>query len=202
VALYALSRLALLPVTENRGRLHDEAERVLRDIHEQVHTHPGAIHYTIHATDVDGRADNALDIVERYGEIAPHVPHVLHMPTHIYVRLGQWPEVIDWNLRSADAALEHPAGDAVSHDFVSHHFPHATDELLYTCSAGRTTAPGRCWKRRLAKDAYQCSFISTFHLAAMSARYALERRQWEGRRPSRPGLRSICRGLKRSGPRA
>ena len=55
-ALYALSRLALSPVTENRDPLHDEAEAVLRDIYEQVPTHPGAVHYTIHATDADGRA--------------------------------------------------------------------------------------------------------------------------------------------------
>jgi hypothetical protein len=174
-ALYALSRLALSPVTENRGPLHDEAETVLRDIHKQVPTHPGAIHYTIHATDVDGRADNALDIVESYGEIAPHVPHALHMPTHIYVRLGQWPEVIDWNRRSADAALEHPAGDA-----VSHHFPHATDYLLYAyLQRGEDDRAREVLEETLAKDDYQRSFISTFHLAAMPARYAVERRQWE-----------------------
>jgi len=174
-ALYALSRLALSPVTENRGRLHDEAERVLRDIYEQVPTHPGAIHYSIHATDVDGRADNALDIVETYAEIAPQVPHALHMPTHIYVRLGQWSEVIDWNRRSADAALEHPAGDA-----VSHHFPHATDYLLYAhLQRGEDDRARQVLEETLAKDDYQRSFISTFHLAAMPARYAVERRQWE-----------------------
>jgi hypothetical protein len=174
-ALYALSRLALSPVTENRGPLHDEAETVLRDIYKQVPTHPGAIHYTIHATDVDGRADNALDIVESYGEVAPHVPHALHMPTHIYVRLGRWAEVIDWNRRSADAALEHPAGDA-----VSHHFPHATGYLLYAyLQRGEDDRAREVLEETLAKDDYQRSFISTFHLAAMPARYAVERRQWE-----------------------
>ena len=112
--LYALSRLALVSVAENRGALQDEAETVLRGVHDRMPAHPGAIHYTIHANDAAGRADRSLDIVKSYGEIAPEVAHALHMPSHIFVRLGEWPAVIDWNLRSADAALQHPAGDAVS----------------------------------------------------------------------------------------
>jgi tetratricopeptide (TPR) repeat protein len=174
-AIYVLSRLALSPVAEDRAPLHDEAESVLRDIHEQVPTHPGAIHYTIHATDADGRADRALDIVEGYGEIAPQVPHALHMPTHIYVRLGRWPEVIDWNRRSADAALKHPVDDA-----VSHHYPHATDYILYAqLQRGEDGRALEVLEETLGKDNYQRSFISAFHLAAMPARYAVERRQWE-----------------------
>jgi tetratricopeptide (TPR) repeat protein len=173
-ALYALSRLALSPVADERGPLHDEAESVLRAIYEEEPTHPGAIHYTIHATDADGRAARALDIVESYGDIAPHVPHALHMPTHIHVRLGEWPGVIDWNRRSADAALERPVGDA-----VSHHYPHATDYMLYAyLQRGEDDRAREALEEMLAKDNYQRSFISAFHLAAMPARYAVERRQW------------------------
>ena len=173
-ALYALSRLALSPVADDRGPLHDEAESVLRAIYEQEPTHPGSIHYSIHATDADGRADRALDMVESYGEIAPQVPHALHMPTHIYVRLGEWPEVIDWNRRSADAALERPVGDA-----VSHHYPHATDYMLYAhLQRGEDDRALEVLEEALAKDNFQRSFISAFHLAAMPARYAVERRQW------------------------
>ncbi|MCH4563274.1 hypothetical protein MKP05_09050 [Halomonas sp. EGI 63088] len=99
--LYALSRLALVPVTENRAALFDEAESVLRGVYEQEPTHPGAVHYTLHATDATGRAGHALDIVRSYSDIAPEVPHAQHMPTHLFVRLGEWPEVIEWNRRSA-----------------------------------------------------------------------------------------------------
>ena len=205
-ALYALSRLALSPVAEDRGPLHEEAETVLRDIHERMPMHPGAIHYTIHATDADGRADRALDIVGSYGEIAPDVAHALHMPTHIYVRLGEWTDVIDWNRRSADAALQHPAGDA-----VSHHFPHATDYLLYAyLQRGEDDRAQEVLTETLGKENYQRSFISAFHLAAMPARYAVERRQWEeaaGLEPRSPeylpwdsavwaeGLTWLARGL-------
>jgi tetratricopeptide (TPR) repeat protein len=174
-ALYALSRLALAQLAaEKRGPLHDEAEAVLREIYEEAPTHPGAVHYTIHATDADGRAGRALDIVRSYGEIAPEVPHALHMPSHIYVRLGDWPEVIEWNLRSADAALKYPVGDA-----VSHHFPHAADYILYAyLQQGEDDQALAIMEDTLSKDNFQRSFISAFHVAAMPARYAVERREW------------------------
>jgi hypothetical protein len=125
-ALYALSRLSIAQQRAgDRGELHDEAERILRDIWEQNPRHPGAIHYSIHATDADGRASNALDMVGTYGRIAPEVPHALHMPSHIYVRLADWDEVIDWNLRSAKAALREPVEGA-----ASHHYIHAIDYLV------------------------------------------------------------------------
>jgi tetratricopeptide (TPR) repeat protein len=125
-ALYALSRLALAQRVEDRNLLYDEAEGILRAIYREIPTHPGALHYSIHATDVDGRAENALDMVESYGEIAPEVPHALHMPSHIYVRLGDWPKVIDWNRRSSEAAVKKSVNGA-----VSHHYIHAMDYLLY-----------------------------------------------------------------------
>ena len=174
-AFYALSRLALAPVADERGPLHDEAESVLRAVYEEEPTHPGAIHYTIHANDAAGRADRSLDIVRSYGEIAPDVPHALHMPSHIYVRLGEWPEVIDWNRRSADAALKHPAGDA-----VSHHYLHAADYLLYAfLQRGEDERAAAVLEEALAKADHQRSFISAFHAASMPARYAVERRDWK-----------------------
>jgi tetratricopeptide (TPR) repeat protein len=173
-ALYALSRLSLASVTENRAALHDEAGGVLRAVYAKEPTHPGAVHYTIHANDMTGRADRSLDIVRSYGDIAPQVPHALHMPTHIFVRLGAWPEVITWNRRSADAALKYPAGDA-----VSHHYPHATDYLVYAfLQMGKDDDAKAVVDETLARTGYQRSFISAFHLAAVPARYAVERREW------------------------
>jgi hypothetical protein len=173
-ALYALSRLALAPVAEDRDPLYDEAETVLRGVYDQMPTHPGAVHYTIHANDAVGRADRSLDIVKSYGEIAPQVAHALHMPSHIFVRLGEWPAVIDWNRRSADAALQHPAGDA-----VSHHYLHAADYLLYAfLQGGEDDRAFAVLEETTEKPNHQASFISAFHSAAMPARYAVERRQW------------------------
>ncbi|MFO7704620.1 MAG: hypothetical protein R6V43_05720, partial [Halopseudomonas sp.] len=120
--LYALSRLTLALSADDPQALHDEAEHVLRTAWETEPNHPGAVHYSIHATDADGRAEHATEIVDSYAEIAPDVPHALHMPSHIYVRLGDWPRTIEWNRRSADVARNNKEGDA-----LSFHYIHAVD---------------------------------------------------------------------------
>lgn len=174
-ALYGLSRLAIAQTAEDRDPLHDEAEEVLRAVYEQIPSHPGAIHYSIHATDVDGRAENALDMVEAYGKIAPMVPHALHMPTHIYVRLGNWTEVINWNQKSAEAALSHPVNGA-----VSHHYVHAIDYLAYAyLQRGEDHKIEPLVEKVQEKGRYQASTVSTFHFAALPARIAVERRDWK-----------------------
>lgn len=174
-AFYGLTRLTKAQFVADRAPLIDEAETVLRKVFERAPTHPGAIHYTIHATDVDGRAENALDIVEAYGKIAPAVPHALHMPTHIYVRLGDWPKVIEWNLRSAEAALNHPVNGA-----ESHHYLHAIDYLVYAyLQRGEGEKAENAYKKALQKDKYQGSFVSAFHFSAIPARLAVEQRDWE-----------------------
>ncbi len=176
-ALYGLSLLTLAQRAEpeERNYLHDKAEEVLRNVFEEIPTHPGAIHYSIHATDVDGRAENALDMVEVYGEIAPEVPHALHMPSHIYVRLGDWPEVIEWNKISAIAALKHPVNDA-----ESHHYVHAIDYLVYAwLQKGEDDKAESYFREAMSKDRHQETFVSAFHMAAMPARLAVEQRDWE-----------------------
>jgi tetratricopeptide (TPR) repeat protein len=173
-AFYALSRLAIAPVAKDRAVENARAAEVLLAIHAKSPRHPGAVHYTIHANDVDGRAAESLEIVRSYDDIAPSVPHALHMPTHLFVRLGDWPGVIEWNRKSADAALRFPAGNA-----VSHHFAHAADYLVYAhLQRGEDDRAKAVLEETLAKDAHQPSFMSAFHLAAIPARYAVERRAW------------------------
>jgi hypothetical protein len=163
-AFYALSHLAAGQTAEDRQAYQARAAEVLLAIYEREPTHPGAIHYTIHANDVDGRADKSLAVVRSYDDIAPSVPHALHMPTHIYVRLGDWPGVIEWNRKSADAALEFPAGDA-----VSGHYPHAMDYLVYAyLQQGEDGKALAAVEEALAKRKYQENFVSAFHLAATS----------------------------------
>lgn len=176
-AFYGLSRLALAMGADRvlRNPLHDEAEAVLRSVWETEPTHPGAIHYSIHATDVDGRAENALDMVEAYTDIAPSVPHALHMPSHIYVRLGRWDEVIEWNRRSADAAVEHDVNGA-----TTFHYIHALDYLVYGyLQQGEVEQAQSVWEEAKAVERHQPGFASAFHAAAMPARIAVEQRDWD-----------------------
>jgi len=172
---YSLSRLTLAQHAADRAPFHDEAEKILGDIYKKNPTHPGAIHYSIHATDVDGRAGNALDRVKAYSRIAPDNPHALHMPSHIYVRQGDWPRVIEWNLKSAEAALKHSVNGE-----VSHHYIHAIDYLVYAyLQRGEDEKAEGAYEEALNKDRYQSSFISSFHYAATPARLAVEQRDWQ-----------------------
>jgi tetratricopeptide (TPR) repeat protein len=173
-AFYALSQLAVAPVSDNRMLRQARAAEVLLGIYDREPTHPGAIHYTIHANDVQGRAGESLDVVRNYDDIAPSVPHALHMPTHIFVRLGAWPDVIEWNRKSADAALRFPAGDA-----ISHHYAHATDYLAYAyLQQGADEEASAVMDATVSRAPHQGTFMSAFHLAALPARYAVERRAW------------------------
>ncbi len=181
-SLYALSRLALALEADDRQALHNEAESVLREIWEEEPRHPGAVHYTIHATDADGRADNALEIVKSYGHIAPNVPHALHMPSHIYVRLGDWPQVIDWNERSAQAALGHKSEGA-----LSFHYIHALDYLVYGhLQRGEDSAAQKVWESAQANGPHQANFPGAYHLSSIPARLAVETRNWEAATAVKP----------------
>ena len=174
-SLYALTKMTEAQFSDNRDLLYDDAERILWKVFEQNPEHPGAIHYMIHATDVDGRAENALEVVQAYADIAPQVPHALHMPSHIYVRLGNWPQVIDWNRQSADAALNHPLNGA-----ESHHYIHAIDYMVYAyLQRGEDEKAEKKYRNALTKERHQQSFVSAFHFAAIPARLAVEQRDWE-----------------------
>ncbi len=176
-AMYGLSLLTLAmgADSDTRNPLHDEAEAVLRTVWENESTHPGAIHYSIHATDVDGRAGNALELVEAYGNIAPSVPHALHMPSHIYVRMGDWDEVIEWNRRSADTARDNDVNGA-----ISFHYIHALDYLVYGyLQQGNAERAKAVWEEASSVERHQPGFASAFHVAAMPARIAVEQRDWD-----------------------
>jgi tetratricopeptide (TPR) repeat protein len=91
------------------------------------------------------------------------------------VRLGDWDEVIDWNVRSADAALQAPVNGA-----VSHHFIHAIDYMVYAyLQGGEDELAERIHREARDKGQHQASFVSAFHFAAMPARLAMEQRDWE-----------------------
>jgi hypothetical protein len=128
-AFYALAHLATAP-TDRISREHaDLAAGILLRVYEQNPDHPGAMHYLVHANDVPGRERESLEITRKYEAVAPRNPHALHMPTHIYTRLGEWNGVVQGNLRAAEAALEHPAGD--QGEFVWDEFPPAIEYLVY-----------------------------------------------------------------------
>jgi tetratricopeptide (TPR) repeat protein len=102
--LYALSLIALAQTGADDLANRNKAIAILNPIFAKYPDNPGAAHYLIHATDVRDLAPQGLAAARVYAKIAPDSAHALHMPSHIFRRLGMWREVIDSNIVSAAAA--------------------------------------------------------------------------------------------------
>lgn len=176
-AFFALAHLATASQSASPAAHHERAAGILAAILEEEPTHPGAVHYTIHANDFDGRERESLDVVRGYSAIAPRNPHALHMPTHIFVRLGDWDEVIAWNEEAAEAALAQRVGP--EGEYIWDEYPHAVEYLVYALlQKGDDEAAHEHIDALHAATELQPSFKTAFHLASTSARYAVERRDW------------------------
>jgi tetratricopeptide (TPR) repeat protein len=176
-AFHALSLLATAPTDTATAAAAAKAADILLAVRAQVPDHPGANHYLVHSSDVTGRERESLEITRKYDAVAPRNPHALHMPTHIYTRLGEWNSSINGNLRAADAALEIPAGD--KGQYVWDEFPHAIEYVVYAYLQRGMDDSALTQLRRLeATERLEPTFKTAFHLASSRARYALERRDW------------------------
>ncbi|WP_201797846.1 tetratricopeptide repeat protein [Photobacterium rosenbergii] len=174
-AFYALAHLATASPDDKSYVIQKKAGETAATVLEKIPEHPGGHHYIIHAYDYPELAPKALDVARSYGDIAPSIPHALHMPTHIFTRLGLWPESITMNIRSAEAAKNHPAGD-----MLSLHYLHAFDYLAYSYLQQAQDAKAlEVVETIQGLDApIQPHVASAYTLAAVPARYALERQQW------------------------
>jgi tetratricopeptide (TPR) repeat protein len=174
---YALAHLATTPSNVITRAHADRAAEILLRVYRRNPEHPGAMHYLVHANDVPGRERELLEITRKYESVAPRNPHAIHMPTHIYTRLGDWDAVIAGNLRAADAALEYPAGERG--ELVWDEFPHAIEYLVYAYLQKGENAAAAAQIKRLRGTAHlEPTFKTAFHLASTQARYALERHAW------------------------
>ena len=177
-AFYALAHLATTPGNRITRDHADRAADILLRVYKDNPDHPGAMHYLVHANDVPGREKESLEITRKYEAVAPRNPHALHMPTHIYTRLGDWDGVIRGNLLAAEAALEHPAGE--KGEFVWDEFPHAIEYVVYAyLQKGQNAAAAAQLKRLRGTPRLEPTFKTAFHLASTEARYVLERRDWK-----------------------
>lgn len=171
--LFALAHLSAAP--DDSGH-RARAREIVEEVHRRIPEHPGAIHYAIHVHDVDALAEEGTPYARAYRDLAPTIPHALHMPSHIYVRTGAWDEVIEWNRRSADAALEHPAGE-----HISLHYAHALDYLMYgRLQRGEDDGAREVLEELRGREGYEPHMASAYALAAVPARWHVERRDWIG----------------------
>ena len=104
-AFYALGLLGTARRASAGYKVQMQAAAIAQELYRENPDHPGAAHYIIHAFDDTTHAPLALYAAERYAEIAPDAEHALHMPAHIFVQLGMWPEVANSNQRAYDASV-------------------------------------------------------------------------------------------------
>ncbi len=175
IAFYALSKLAVASKSDPSFAENRAAGKLLAGVLARSPNHPGAIHYSIHAYDNAALANLGVDSARAYDKIAPDVPHALHMPSHIFVRLGLWDDVVQWNIRSANAALNYPTKGA-----TSLHYVHALDYMVYGyLQLDKKDDALRALSEIASKPAIQNSFPAAYALAAIPARIALEQRDWK-----------------------
>lgn len=178
-AFYALSLLGTAPPTDKLYQNQLAAAAILESLAEKRPDHPGIPHYIIHAYDYPSLAARGLGAARRYGEIAPWVPHALHMPSHIYTRLGMWKESIDSNLASSAAARDYSArahGGATTNDDL-----HALDylEFAYLQTGREAQARAIVEHLRTIRSFFpERDFAAAYAMGAIPARWTLERRRW------------------------
>ena len=180
-AFYALALLASAPDRDTTFTNEKKAGAILEALFAEEPNHPGIAHYLIHSYDSPQLAQLALPAARAYAKIAPTSPHALHMPSHIFARLGLWQDDIASNLASIAAtrntAAMHMGGE--SHQF------HAMDFLDYAyLQSGRDADAQHLVDEIKAMPEMNDNMYGsdydprTYSLVAFTARYALELHHW------------------------
>ena len=178
---YAFAVLGVGYATPNDTTLSKqlEAAGILEKLRKQNPNHPGVVHYLIHAYDYPQLAQRGLASAQSYASIAPWVPHALHMPSHIFTRLGMWDESIAANRASAEASR---AYSAMRHrDATEAEELHALDYLAYSYLQEAQDAEAKKivdLAAKVKKTNPELEFSAAYALAAIPTRYAFERNDW------------------------
>jgi hypothetical protein len=176
---HALLLVANAPFTDASFERQRRATAILEPLYRAQPDHPGLAHYMIHASDAPPLARQAVQAADRYAVIAPSVPHARHMPSHIYTRLGMWDQSIASNLSSAAASREYERERGMR--AVWDQRLHALDYLMYAyLQQGRDDLARLVADEARAATAVtpEASAAAHYALAAIPARYALERGRW------------------------
>ena len=166
--------LALLGAASPMDKTHANEKRaaiILEPLYEKFPQHPGIAHYLIHSYDSTELARRGLNAAREYSKIAPSAPHALHMPSHIFTRLGLWDESIKSNVAARAAA--HRQAD-IGEEL------HAMDYLAYAyLQRGRDGDASHVLKDLNSKSELAASdFKIGYAATAMPVRYAVERQDW------------------------
>ena len=178
-AFYALALLATAPPSDASYANQRKATALLEPFFVSQPNHPGVAHYLIHGYDYPELAARALPAARAYAGMAPWVPHALHMPSHIFTRLGLWNDAIAANLSAASAARKyearfHPGAHAAEE---LHALDYAAYGYLQTAQDGKAAAIV-AYLGTIDRTNPELDLVAGYPFATIPARYALERRRW------------------------
>jgi tetratricopeptide (TPR) repeat protein len=177
---YALALNATALPTDKTFANKRKAAQILNKIWAEEPNHPGVVHYLIHSDDTAQSAEAGLAAAICYSKIAPNVPHALHMPSHIFTRLGMWQQSIDSNRAANAAALAYVRKNLGPEGFDSETV-HTMDYLEY---AYLQTAQDHKAKEVVDelvgfRQSAGANLPTAYAVAAIPVRFALERRDWK-----------------------
>lgn len=175
---HALSMVAAADPKDKTYANQKKAGAILNALYASNPDHPGIVHYIIHTYDYPGIAYLGLPAARRYADVAPSSAHALHMPSHIFTRLGLWDDCIKSNSASVEAAKCY----AESAGFSGHWDEelHGLDYLVYAyLQKGNNQAAGEQLKYiRTIEEVFPVNFKEAYTFAAAPARMALENKKW------------------------
>jgi tetratricopeptide (TPR) repeat protein len=174
-AFYGLSLVALAEYNDHDLADREKALAILGPLLVADPDHPGVAHYIIHASDTPELASQGLEAARMYAKIAPDSSHALHMPAHIFTRLGLWQESINSNI----AAMAAAAKDTQMHMADAHYETHAMDFLDYAyLQSGQEAKAEDLVKALTSVPGASANTIQNMQ-ATFEARNALELHHWK-----------------------
>jgi tetratricopeptide (TPR) repeat protein len=176
---YALALNATQSPTDKTFANKKKAAEILNKVWTEQPNHPGVVHYLIHSDDTQQLADAGLPAAMCYAKIAPAVPHALHMPSHIFTRLGLWQQSIDSNVAAHDAGLRY-VQKTLGQEGFDGDTVHSMDylEYAYLQTAQDVKAKAVVDELLSFRKTDGANLPMAYAMAAIPVRYALERRDW------------------------
>lgn len=178
---YALALAASEEPTDKTYASRVKAGAILEELFAKEPEHPGLAHYIIHTYDVPSLAGRALPAAQRYSKIAPDAPHALHMPSHTFTRVGYWQDSIDGNMAAAAAARREgqTAEELHALDYQAYaYLQTGQDEAARRLVESLPEVASR-FNPKMAVSGAAPPSAGYFALAAIPARYVLERQDWK-----------------------
>ncbi len=176
---YALALDAAADPADKSFQKQKKAGRILTALYPGEPNHPGIVHYTIHTYDYPELAALALPAARKYAAVAPSSAHALHMPSHIFTRLGLWDECINSNRASVSAAQCYAEATGIKGHWDEE--LHGLDYLVYAYlqKGDNDLAKKQCEYLQTMDKVHPVNFKVAYAFAAIPARYVLENKNWK-----------------------